>query len=94
LGKLVGGNITLVASDGGYGPIVRQLMPDGFKVTLLYCYHAGRELQALASRFYPLGAYSTTSPRAEAPHLSPVSGDKAVDYRVTGRAGQGRGSVT
>jgi hypothetical protein len=34
--------------------MVRQ---DRFAVTLLYWSHASRELQAVASRFYPLGPY-------------------------------------
>ncbi|MBO1077141.1 NYN domain-containing protein [Roseomonas marmotae] len=46
--------ITLVAGDGDYEPMVRQLVQDGFEVTLLYWSHASRELQAVASRFYPL----------------------------------------
>ncbi|WP_208776366.1 NYN domain-containing protein, partial [Roseomonas marmotae] len=46
--------ITLVAGDGDYEPMVRQLVQDGFEVTLLYWAHASRELQAVASRFYPL----------------------------------------
>ena len=50
-------HITLVAGDGDYEPMVRQLVQDGFKVTLLYWSHASRELQAVASRFYPLDAY-------------------------------------
>jgi uncharacterized LabA/DUF88 family protein len=49
--------ITLVAGDGDYEPMVRQLVQDGFEVTLLYWSHASRELQAVASRFYPLDAY-------------------------------------
>jgi uncharacterized LabA/DUF88 family protein len=49
--------ITLVAGDGDYQPMVRQLVQDGFEVTLLYWSHASRELQAVASRFYPLDAY-------------------------------------
>jgi uncharacterized LabA/DUF88 family protein len=49
--------ITLVAGDGDYEPMVRQLVQDGFEVTLLYWAHASRELQAVASRFYPLDAY-------------------------------------
>jgi uncharacterized LabA/DUF88 family protein len=49
--------ITLVAGDGDYEPVVRQLVADGFEVTLLYWSHASRELQAVASRFYPLDGY-------------------------------------
>jgi uncharacterized LabA/DUF88 family protein len=49
--------ITLVAGDGDYEPMVRQLVTDGFEVTLLYWSHASRELQAVASCFYPLDAY-------------------------------------
>ncbi|RKK04681.1 NYN domain-containing protein [Pseudoroseomonas wenyumeiae] len=49
--------ITLVAGDGDYEPMVRQLVQDGFEVTLLYWSHASRALQAVASRFYPLDAY-------------------------------------
>jgi uncharacterized LabA/DUF88 family protein len=49
--------ITLVAGDGDYEPMVRQLMQDSFEVTLLYWSHASRELQEAASRFYPLDAY-------------------------------------
>jgi uncharacterized LabA/DUF88 family protein len=49
--------ITLVAGDGDYEPMVRQLVQDGFEVTLLYWSHASRELQAVASRFYPLDVY-------------------------------------
>jgi hypothetical protein len=43
--------ITLVAGDGDYEPMVRQLVQDGFEVTLLYWSHTSRELQAVASRF-------------------------------------------
>jgi uncharacterized LabA/DUF88 family protein len=49
--------ITLVAGDGDYEPMVRQLVDDGFEVTLVYWSHASRELQAVASRFYPLDGY-------------------------------------
>ena len=49
--------ITLVAGDGDYEPMVRQLVQDGFEVTLLYWAHASRELQAVASCFYSLDAY-------------------------------------
>jgi uncharacterized LabA/DUF88 family protein len=49
--------ITLVAGDGDYEPMVRQLMQDGFAVTLLYWSHASRELQKVAGHFYPLDDY-------------------------------------
>jgi uncharacterized LabA/DUF88 family protein len=45
-----------VAGDGDYKPMVRQLVQDGFEVTLLYWSHASRELQAVESRFYSLDA--------------------------------------
>jgi uncharacterized LabA/DUF88 family protein len=48
--------ITLVAGDGDYEPMVWQLVQDGFEVTLLYWSHASRELQEVASCFYPLDA--------------------------------------
>jgi uncharacterized LabA/DUF88 family protein len=57
LGQPLRNRITLVAGDGDYEPMVRQLVQDGFEVTLLYWSHASRELQAVASRFYPLDAY-------------------------------------
>jgi uncharacterized LabA/DUF88 family protein len=49
--------ITLVAGDSDYEPMMRQLVQDGFEVTLLYWFHASRKLQAVASCFYPLDAY-------------------------------------
>jgi uncharacterized LabA/DUF88 family protein len=49
--------ITLMAGDGDYEPMVRQLVADDYEVTLLYWSHASRELQAVASRFFPLDAY-------------------------------------
>ena len=36
--------ITLVAGDGGYEPMVRHLVQDGFEVMLLYGSHASRDL--------------------------------------------------
>jgi uncharacterized LabA/DUF88 family protein len=50
LGQPGSDRITLVAGDGDYEPMVRQLVQDGFEVTLLYWSHASRELQAVASR--------------------------------------------
>jgi hypothetical protein len=49
--------ITLVAGGGDYKPMVRQLVEDGFEVTLLHWSHASRELQEVASHVYPFDAY-------------------------------------
>ena len=49
--------ITLVAGDGDYEPVVRQLVADRFQVTVLYWAHASRELQQAASRFHALDPY-------------------------------------
>lgn len=49
--------ITLVAGDGDYEPMVRQLVADRFQVTLLYWAHASRELQQAASQFHALDPY-------------------------------------
>ena len=49
--------ITLVAGDGGYQPVVRQLVADRFHVTVLYWAHASRKLQQAASRFHALDPY-------------------------------------
>ena len=48
--------ITLLAGDGDYEPLVRQLVADGFRVTVLYWAHASRELREAASAFHPLDA--------------------------------------
>lgn len=49
--------ITLVAGDGDYEPMVRQLVEDRFEVTVLYWAHASRELQQAASHFHALDPY-------------------------------------
>ncbi|WP_458094240.1 NYN domain-containing protein [Roseomonas sp. WA12] len=49
--------ITLVAGDGDYEPTVRQLVADGFPVTVLYWAHASRELREAATVFHALDAY-------------------------------------
>ncbi|WP_158601058.1 hypothetical protein [Teichococcus wenyumeiae] len=45
-----------MADDDATSRSVRQLVQDGFEMMLLYWSHASRELQASASRFYPLDA--------------------------------------
>jgi uncharacterized LabA/DUF88 family protein len=57
LGRPAQDRVTLVAGDGDYEPMVRQLVADGFEVTVLYWSHASRELQEMASRFFPLDAH-------------------------------------
>ena len=49
--------ISLVAGDGDYEPLVRQLVADGFRVTVLYWAHASRELREAATAFQPLDAF-------------------------------------
>ncbi|WP_207419923.1 NYN domain-containing protein [Roseomonas haemaphysalidis] len=49
--------ITLVAGDGDYEPLVRQLVADRFHVTLLFWAHASRELQQAVSHFHALDPY-------------------------------------
>lgn len=49
--------ITLVAGDGDYEPLVRQLVADRFHVTLLFWAHASRELRQAASHFHALDPY-------------------------------------
>ncbi|WP_458094199.1 NYN domain-containing protein [Roseomonas sp. WA12] len=49
--------ITLVAGDGDYEPTVRQLVADGFQVTVLYWSHASRELREAATAFLRLDSY-------------------------------------
>jgi uncharacterized LabA/DUF88 family protein len=49
--------ITLVAGDGDYEPTVRQLVADGFQVTVLYWSHASRELREAATVFHALEPY-------------------------------------
>jgi hypothetical protein len=49
--------VTLVAGDGDYEPVVRQLVADRFHVTVLYWAHTSRELQQAASRFHALDPY-------------------------------------
>ncbi|WP_161993828.1 NYN domain-containing protein [Muricoccus nepalensis] len=49
--------ITLAAGDGDYEPLVRQLVADGFRVTVLYWAHASRELREAATAFQSLDAY-------------------------------------
>lgn len=48
--------ITLVAGDGDYEPAVRQLVADGFAVTVVYWAHASRELREAATAFHSLDA--------------------------------------
>ena len=48
---------TLVAGDGDYEPTVRQLVADGFAVTVLYWSHASRELREAATTFHALDPY-------------------------------------
>ncbi|WP_169742783.1 NYN domain-containing protein [Muricoccus aerilatus] len=50
-------HITLVAGDGDYEPVVKQLVADGFTVTVLYWAHASRELREAASAFHSLDPY-------------------------------------
>ncbi|MFC0385980.1 NYN domain-containing protein [Muricoccus vinaceus] len=49
--------ITLVAGDGDYEPVVKQLVTDRFAVTVLYWGHASRELRETATAFHALDAY-------------------------------------
>ena len=49
--------ITLVAGDGDYEPAVRQLVADGFAVTVLYWAHASRELREAATAFHALDTH-------------------------------------
>jgi hypothetical protein len=49
---------------------VRQLVADGYEVTLLYWSYASRELQARASRFSSLDGYLETWPWADRPRLA------------------------
>ena len=50
--------ITLIAGDGDYEPTVRQLVSDGFQVTVLYwSHHASRELREAATVFHALDPY-------------------------------------
>ena len=49
--------ITLVAGDGDYEPAVRQLVADGFAVTVLYWAPASRELREAATTFHPLDTH-------------------------------------
>ena len=49
--------VTLVAGDGDYEPLVRQLVEDGFAVTVLYWAHASRELRDAAAVFCSLDGY-------------------------------------
>jgi len=46
--------ITLVAGDGDYEPVVKQLVADSFAVTVLYWSHASRELREAATAFHAL----------------------------------------
>jgi hypothetical protein len=50
--------ITLAAGDGDYGPVVTQLVADGFGATVLCCSHASRELREAATAFHPLDCHS------------------------------------
>lgn len=50
-------HITLVAGDGDYEQVVRQLVLDGFTVMVLYWAHASRELREAASAFHSLDPY-------------------------------------
>lgn len=56
-GDLRRDRISLVAGDGDYEPLVRQLVANGFRVTVLYWAHASRELREAATAFQPLDAY-------------------------------------
>jgi NYN domain len=49
--------ITLVAGDSGYEPAVTQLVADGFRVTVLYWFHASRELRQATTAFHVLDSY-------------------------------------
>ncbi|MBB5696444.1 NYN domain-containing protein [Muricoccus pecuniae] len=49
--------VTLVAGDGDYEPLVRQLVEDGFAVSVLYWAHASRELRDAATAFHSLDRY-------------------------------------
>ncbi|MFT8245556.1 NYN domain-containing protein [Roseomonas sp. BN140053] len=46
-----------VAGDGDYEPTVRQLVADGFAVTVLYWSHASRELCEAATAFHAPDTY-------------------------------------
>lgn len=51
------GRITPVAGDCDYEPLVKQLVTDGFAMTVLYWGHASRELREAAAAFDTLDAY-------------------------------------
>lgn len=46
--------ITLVAGDSDYVPMVEKLIAQGFRVHVVFWGHASRELQAAARSFTPL----------------------------------------
>ena len=49
--------ITLVAGDGDYEPTARQLVADGFQVTVRYWSRGSRELRGAATAFHSLNPY-------------------------------------
>lgn len=49
--------ITLVAGDQDYVPVVEDLVANGFIVHVVFWDHAARELKAVASRFISLNPY-------------------------------------
>ena len=49
--------LTLVAGNGDYEPVVKQLGTDRFAVTVLCWGHASRELHEAATAFHALDAY-------------------------------------
>lgn len=51
------GEITLVAGDSDYVPVVKDLVSEGFKVYVAFWDHAARELREEATSFYSLNKW-------------------------------------
>ena len=49
--------ITLVAGDGDYVPVVRQLVEDGYNVDVVFWEHASGELRQVCSNFISLDGH-------------------------------------
>lgn len=56
--------ITLVAGDKDYVPVVEDLVGEGFKVDIVFWEHAASELKNAASSFFNLNPHLSTLTKA------------------------------